>query len=154
MALRSGIPSFILAAVLAAALSACANQPLPGVNPTPARTSPPPGATTAPVVVEEETVVVVDEDGVERVVAVEEGVEVVPAVSNAQREADIQDCHAYASAQVTRDERMQDDRAALFSQNNLDPTYALVTQMDNFGNEQRRGRLFDNCMEAKGYGEQ
>lgn len=144
----------LAALLLTVALAGCANQPLPGVNPTPARTAPPPPATASETVVIEETEVVVNDDGSETVVTVQEEVEVVPTVTNAQREADIQDCYAYASAQVTRDERMQDDRAALFSQNNLDPTYALVKQMDDFGNERRRGQLFDNCMEAKGYAEQ
>ena len=74
------------------------------------------------------------------------------APTNAQREKDAEDCYTYAQASVARDIQVQDDRSAIFdeSSNNRD-VYAFTNRLDEYGNEQRLGSLYDSCMRSKGY---
>ncbi len=147
----------VLTAVLAVPLAGCANQPLPGQNPTPARSAPaapPPtgassgggGTTTFSTATPAPGtgVTLQDEQG---------GTTQEP--SNEARQKDAEDCYTYAQASVARDIQVQDDRSAIFdeSSNNRD-VYAFTNRLDEYGNQQRRGELYDNCMTAKGYGGQ
>jgi hypothetical protein len=137
------------------ALVACEHQPMPGVNPTPASApqAPPPPET---VDVTTTTVTTTSSTGTgEEVIAVEETEtqteETQPAVSSEQREADIADCYAFSRSQVQRDIDVQDDSATVVD-STVNPGFTAFTQdLTDYGNEKRRGALFDNCMVAKGY---
>jgi hypothetical protein len=150
------MPSSRLALICLAAvlLAGCANQPMPGQNPTPARTepaAPPPGGTagssTTPTYGASP-----DPDPAGGVTVQDESGTVTAAPDNAQREKDAEDCYTYAHASVARDIQVQDDRSAIFDQssNNRD-VYAFTNRLDEFGNEQRLGALYDDCMTSKGY---
>ena len=142
------------------AVAACGSQPASdgSASPRGAEVAPPPPSSDVvpsgnveapPLIVDEEDVVVVEEE--EEVVVVEEGETETVLTSNPARQRDIEDCYAYATAQVARDAQVQKDRAPLFAQFNSNPTYVWTSRMDAYGNEKRRGKLFDSCMAAKGY---
>ncbi len=146
-----------------AALGACANQPLPGENPTPARvqpTAPPPptGGTTTTSYVREDGVEVitttfVEPDPADPTSAVVEGeVEVVPEDTSAVRQAAVENCYNYAWSQVAHDQQIQHDRASLFDMSSNADINVFTTRLEEYGNEKRRGRLFDDCMSSMGYG--
>lgn len=142
-----------LICLAAALLAGCANQPMPGENPTPARTepaAPPPGGTTGSSSVP--TYGASPDPAAGGVSVQDESGAVTPAPDNAQRQKDAEDCYNYAQASVARDIQVQDDRSAIFdeSSNNRD-VYAFTNRLDEFGNEQRLGALYDDCMTSKGY---
>jgi hypothetical protein len=160
-------PNALSLAVLACcsflALVACEHQPMPGVNPTPSsapQAPPPPGTTGAAGTTVDVTTTTITETaeptaGGGEVVEVDETQtqvqETVPAVSSAQREADMADCYAFARSQVQHDINVQDDSATVVD-STVNPGYTVFTQeLTDYGNEKRRGELFDNCMAAKGY---
>jgi len=147
----------MLAVCALLALPACEHQPMPGVNPTPASApiAPPPPTTvdvtdttvttTTSIAPSGQEVIEVDETETE----VE--VEVEPAAYSAAREAAISDCYAFAWSQVQHDVLVQEDRAGIVD-STVNPGFTVFTQeLDAYGNEKRRGELFDKCMEAKGY---
>jgi hypothetical protein len=145
------------------ALGACANQPLPGVNPTPAAApavAPPPpgvGTSTSTDVTTTTTVTATTDAAGEPIVEVETEVDPaaqpVAARTPEQREADIEDCYNYAWSQVQHDVQVQDDRSGVVD-STVNPGFTEFTQqLDDYGNEKRRGALFDNCMRSKGYAE-
>lgn len=149
-------PLLALACCAFLALVGCENQPLPGVNPTPASAplAPPPPET---VDVTTTTVTTTTTGTGEEVIEVDETEvqveETAPAVSSAQREADIADCYAFSRSQVQRDIDVQDDSATIVD-STVNPGFTVFTQeLTDFGNEKRRGELFDSCMVAKGYAE-
>ena len=140
------------------ALVACENQPMPGVNPTPASApqAPPPPETVDVTTTTVTTTSSTTSTG-EEVIEVEETEtqveETVPAVSSEQREADIADCYAFSRSQVQRDIDVQDDSSTVVD-STVNPGFTAFTQeLTDYGNEKRRGELFDNCMVAKGYAE-
>jgi hypothetical protein len=154
-------PLIALLALLA--LAGCQNQPLPGVNPTPAAApagAPPPPAVGTATTTDVTTVTTVtsatDATGgpvVEVETEVDETVQPASAKTPEQREADIEDCYNYAWSQTQHDVQVQDDRAGVID-STVNPGFTDFTQrLDNYGNEKRRGELFDNCMLAKGYTE-
>lgn len=146
----------LLAAALLLALAACESQPFPGVDPTPPRGQPagPPPSNSG--LTEETTVVTtttIEEPGGTVVEEEEIEEETTPAVTAEQRQADIADCYAYAWSQVKFDEQVQNDTGYL-SESSVNPGLTVFTKrLDNYGNEKRRGELFDSCMESKGYTE-
>jgi len=144
-----------LLCVLALALAGCANQPMPGENPTPSRSEPappPPAGTSGGSGVTPTYGASPDPDPAAGVTVQEEGGGATQAPSNAQRQKDAEDCYSYARASVARDVQVQDDRSAIFdeSSNNRD-VYAFTNRMEEFGNEQRLGSLYESCMASKGY---
>lgn len=143
----------ILCLLAATALAGCANQPMPGQNPTPARTEPAPpppagsgGSTVTP------TYGASPDPAAGGVTVQDQSGGTTQAPSNAQREKDAEDCYTYARASVARDIQVQDDRSAIFdeSSNNRD-VYAFTNRLDEYGNEQRFNSLFADCMSSKGY---
>lgn len=150
----------LTAGLTLAALAGCANQPMPGENPTPARSqpaAPPPsalegsagGTTATGAVLEEGTTTGA---APEATLAVEgEAGDAVEPVTGEARQAAIEDCYNYAWSQVAHDQQVQHDRAALFDESNIGSTSNFTERLDEYGNEKRRGQLFDNCMAAKGY---
>ena len=151
-------PLLALACCALLTLAACENQPLPGVNPTPAsapQALPPPSATVDTTTTVTTTTATTSSG--EEVITVEETEVVVeetePAVSSEQREADIADCYAFSRSQVQHDIDVQEDSATVVD-STVNPGFTAFTQeLDDYGNEKRRGQLFDNCMVAKGYAE-
>lgn len=149
-------PVLALAVTAFLALVACEHQPLPGVNPTPAsapQAPPPPSTvtvdTTTTTVTETTTSSGQEEVQVEETTTQVE--ETVPTVTSEQREADIADCYAFSRSQVQRDIDVQDDSSTVVD-STVNPGFTAFTQeLTDFGNEKRRGELFDNCMRAKGY---
>ncbi len=145
----------VLTLAAAAALAGCANQPLPGENPTPARSTPaapPPGGSTSGGSGGIDTYGAATPDP-NTGVTVEDGQgNATKAPSDAQKQKDAEDCYTYAQASVARDIQVQDDRQAIFdtSSNNRD-VYAFTSRMTEYGNEQRRGELYADCMASKGY---
>ena len=155
----------LTAGLTLAARAGCANQPMPGENPTPARSqpaAPPPSAvsgTTAGSTGGTASGVSLDE-GTATGAAPETALEVegeaddaVEPVTGEARQAAIEDCYNYAWSQVAHDQQVQHDRAALFDESNIGSTSNFTERLDEYGNEKRRGQLFDNCMAAKGYAE-
>ena len=159
----SSLSLLVLACCSFLVLVACEHQPMPGVNPTPASApqAPPPPGTTGDVTTTTTTVTTtVDTTSTgEEIITVDE-TEVQtqteptqPPVSSAQREADIADCYAFARSQVQHDINVQDDSATVVD-STVNPGYTSFTQeLTDYGNEKRRGELFDKCMAAKGYAE-
>jgi hypothetical protein len=153
----------LIALLVLLALGGCENQPLPGVNPTPAAApaaAPPPpgvGTSTTTDVTTVTTVTTTTDAAGEPVVEVEtevdESAQPAAAKTPEQREADIEDCYNYAWSQVQHDVQVQDDRSGVVD-STVNPGFTEFTQkLDNYGNEKRRGELFDNCMRTKGYTE-
>lgn len=146
----------VLALAAAAALAGCANQPLPGENPTPARSTPaappPTGSSSGGGSGGVNTYGAATPDPNTGVTVQDEEGNATKAPSDAQKQKDAEDCYTYAQASVARDIQVQDDRQAIFdtSSNNRD-VYAFQSRMTEYGNEQRRGELYDNCMTSKGY---
>jgi hypothetical protein len=145
------------------ALGACENQPLPGVNPTPAAApavAPPPpavGTSTSTDVTTTTTITTTTDAAGEPVVEVEtevdENAQPASAKTPEQREADIEDCYNYAWSQVQHDVQVQDDSSTVVD-STVNPGFTAFTEeLDDYGNEKRRGELFDNCMRSKGYSE-
>jgi hypothetical protein len=160
---RAARPGLLLALLAALALGACENQPMPGVNPTPAAApavAPPPpgvGTSTSADVVSTTTVSTTTDAAGEPVVEVEtevdENAQPASARTPEQREGDIEGCYNYAWSQVQHDVQVQDDSSTVVD-STVNPGFTAFTQkLDNYGNEKRRGELFDNCMRAKGYTE-
>jgi hypothetical protein len=140
----------------AAALAGCANQPMPGENPTPARSSPavppPTGSASGGGSGGVNTYGAATPDPDTGVTLQDEEGNTTQARSDAQKQKDAEDCYTYAQASVARDIQVQDDRQAIFdtSSNNRD-VYAFTSRMTEYGNEQRRGELYADCMASKGY---
>lgn len=141
-----------LVMVLALVLAGCANQPLPGENPTPARSepaAPPPGGTAGSSVA---PTYGASPEPAAGGVTLQDEAGATQAPSNAQREKDAEDCYTYAQASVARDIQVQDDRSAIFdTSSNSRDVYAFTNRLDEYGNQQRLGSLYDSCMAAKGY---
>jgi len=161
--LRSAVLGLVLAAAALLALAGCENQPLPGVDPTPAAApaaAPPPPALGTPTttdLITTTTVTTTTDAAGEPVVEVETetdaGAQPASAKTPEQREADIEDCYNYAWSQVQHDVQVQDDRSGVVD-STVNPGFTEFTQqLDDYGNEKRRGALFDNCMRSKGYAE-
>lgn len=142
-----------LAVLLGLTVMACQQQPLPGVDPTPPRTSPPPAGSsqsTPPISVTGETSVPIG--------TIEEDSEgwTAKGVSPDQHQADLQSCYAFANAQVRNDEQINDDRGIIFGANNAargGNLYAYNKALRPYASEQRFGELFSNCMISRGYQE-
>lgn len=138
-----------------AVLSGCANQPMPGENPTPNRSEPAPpppssgGSGGSTGLAPEGTATGADPEAALEVEG--EADDAVEPVTGEARQAAIEDCYNYAWSQVALDQQVQDDRSALFDQSNMGSSSNLSTKLDEYGNEKRRGQLFDDCMAAKGY---
>ncbi len=144
-----------LAVLLSLTVMACQQQPLPGVDPTPPRASPPPeGSSQAvpPLSVTGETAVPVGNIEEESSGWEEKGKE--KGSSEAQHQADLQACYAFANAQVRHDEKITDDRQTLYGGSNSSQAGNLFSYNKNmrpFSSEQRFDRLFSDCMRSRGY---
>ncbi len=142
----------LLAAGVSGLLLACTQQPLPGVDPTPPRTSPPSpsaGQPLPPVDITGESAV--PTSTIERDAS---GWETEDGASGAQHQADLESCYAFANAQVRHDEQINDDRGTIFRSNNPAQAGNLYQfeQADRpYASEQRFGQLFRSCMASRGY---
>ncbi len=74
-------------------------------------------------------------------------------VSEAQRQADINDCYQAARAAVERDARIDRDIGTARDSESSpgQPTTSLLEDMRAYGHERRREDLFERCMARKGY---
>jgi len=141
-------------------LMACTQQPLPGVDPTPPRSSPqlPSGAPPPPSQTSGEPAPLQPVGGESAVsqTQIEEDATgwVEPATSEEQHQADLASCYAFANAQVRHDEQINDDRSSLFGSNNpavAGNLYSYQKAIRPYGRNQRFERLFSRCMESRGY---
>jgi len=145
-----------LAAGLGAFLTACTQQPLPAVDPTPPRPPPhssqpqPAAGTVLPPAVSEYEGTAVPE----RTLEIDAGGWAVPEVSSERHRADLQSCHAFATAQVRNDERINDDRSTVLNTRNAalaGNLFAYGEAIGPYANKQRFDRLFEGCMISRGY---
>ncbi len=140
-----------IAVCLILTVAACRQQPLPGVNPTPARLSPPPAGSSQP----DPPLTVTGETAVpETVIQDDASGWVAPEVDADQHQADLQSCYSFANAQVRHDEQINDDRGSLFGSNNSargGNLYSYQRAIRPYGSEQRFEELFRNCMRSRGY---
>lgn len=140
-----------MALLLALAVAACRQQPLPGVNPTPGRLNPPPAGSSQPdppLTVSGETAVP------ETAIESDASGWVAPDVDPAQHQADLQSCYSFANAQVRHDEQIDDDRGTIFGSNNAATAgnlFSYQRAIRPYGSEQRFEELFRNCMRSRGY---
>ncbi len=141
---------------LTVTVMACQQQPLPGVDPTPPRTSPPPDSTPQTTV--PQTVPAparIDGTAIPGTVVQENTSDwISEGASPDQHQADLESCYAFANAQVRYDERINSDRGAIFNQSNsalAGNLYSYNKAMRPFASEQRFGELFSNCMSSRGY---
>lgn len=150
--------SLLIATACIGALAACENQPFPGQDPTPptspAAMPPPSEVDVEETMVEETTTRAPGPAGTtdETITVETTDIEIETPAPDAQREAAVQDCYAYATSQVARDYQVQYDSGTV-----IDPAYqgqavtGFMTRMNDYGNERRRQTLFNKCMTARGY---
>ena len=75
------------------------------------------------------------------------------AVSEEKRKSDAEACYSYAAASVRNEARLDDDRTAgRGSRNSQVARYSvLTTPVNNYYYQKQQQRLFESCMQQKGY---
>lgn len=79
------------------------------------------------------------------------GVWIKPNASAEQRQDDMRECRQTALAQVERDRRIDEDIDERGGAGATQGTEDLLESMQSYGYTQRRDRLFESCMQEKGY---
>jgi hypothetical protein len=77
-----------------------------------------------------------------------------PGVPLTKQQEDIETCFNFATAQVARETQLDQDRYESSSDRDTLDFYGettLTRRVDYYSERRRRGILFDNCMQAKGY---
>jgi hypothetical protein len=77
-----------------------------------------------------------------------------PSVPLNEQQQDMDSCFSYATAQIQRETRIDDDQYSVGQSLDFQNQYHLDTfrqRLDYYSERRRRGALFDACMESKGY---
>ena len=77
-----------------------------------------------------------------------------PEVPLTRQQADIETCFNFASAQIERENQIDDDRYELSNERDFSDFHSeavLARRVDYYSERRRRGSLFDSCMRSKGY---
>ena len=79
-----------------------------------------------------------------------------PQASKEKRKSDTEACYSYASANVRNEARLDNDiGAGRGSRNSQVARYSVLTKpVNNYYYQQQQQRLFESCMQHKGYSEQ
>ncbi|MDX1575607.1 MAG: hypothetical protein R3285_05410 [Kiloniellales bacterium] len=77
-----------------------------------------------------------------------------PEIPLTEQQEDVEACFRFASAQVARESRIDEDRYDSRADRDVydlwgEPT--LTRRVDYYSERRRRGTLFDSCMQSKGY---
>ena len=78
---------------------------------------------------------------------------VSPEAAQAKRKSDTEACYSYALANVRNEARLDDDIAAgRRSRNSQNGRYTVLTRpVNNYYYQRQQERLFENCMQQRGY---
>ncbi|WP_119168812.1 hypothetical protein [Algihabitans albus] len=75
-----------------------------------------------------------------------------PGVADDRRQDDIESCYAFARARVQTNRQIdQDIRGNLSQSGSYNTTRGFQGRLDDFESRNRQSRLFNDCMESKGY---
>jgi len=77
-----------------------------------------------------------------------------PEIPLTKQQSDIEACFSFATAQVSRESQIDDDRYQGSSDSDALDLYGettLTRRVDYYSERRRRGALFDTCMRSKGY---
>lgn len=86
-------------------------------------------------------------------VTVEEGGGVESDVTDAQRQSDVESCREQARAVVNQDSNISADIDSRDSQGAFwDDSSDLTRNMDDYDSRRRYYRIFEECMQGRGYG--
>ena len=90
----------------------------------------------------------------ERTPEIDAGGWAVPETGAERHQAALQSCHAFATAQVRNDARINDDRSTVLNTRNAalaGNLFAYGKAIGPYANKQRFDRLFRRCMVSRGY---